>query len=77
MYAPSFPNNTLAMQTREHEQIEQATFGDIFAASVVGFYTVAAFVISGWSGILLLSGNTGSGGPVGLLVQVLKSSGIL
>jgi hypothetical protein len=49
------------------EKIEKRTFGDIFAFSLIGFFTLSAFIIGSWSSILLFTGNTASGGPIGFV----------
>jgi hypothetical protein len=52
----------------EHkEKIEKTTFGDIFAFSLIGFFTLSAFIIGCWSSILLFTGNTVNGGPIGII----------
>ncbi len=59
------------------EKIEKSTFGDVFAFSLIGFYTLSAFIIGSWSSILLFTGNTGSGGPIGFIFNKILTLNFL
>ena len=61
----------------ENESINTTTFGDMFAISLVGFYTISALIISSWSAMILLSGNISNGGPIGTIFNMVQSSGII
>ena len=52
-------------------------FGERFAAALLIFYTTSALLVSVWSAIIFKSGNSENGGPIGLFVQILKTSGIV
>jgi hypothetical protein len=52
-------------------------FGERFAAALLIFYTISALLVSVWSAIIIKSGNSENGGPIGLFVQILKTSGII
>jgi len=61
----------------KEENTDTGTFGDIFAISMVGLYTLSVLVVSCWSAVLLLTGNTSNGGPIGLVFNMMQSSGLL
>ena len=46
---------------------DKNTLGDVFAISVVSLYTIAGLIISSWSAILMYTGNTDSGSPIGFI----------
>jgi len=45
------------------------TLGECFAVIIVGIYTLIALALSCWSAILLLTGDTTSGGPIGFVAS--------
>jgi len=61
----------------EKTQSDHSRIGERFAAAVLIFYTTSALLISVWSAIVIKSGNIENGGPIGLFVQILKTSGIV
>ncbi|MCL7489012.1 MAG: hypothetical protein M8357_12665 [Desulfobulbaceae bacterium] len=56
---------------------ERTTIGDMFAVGLVSFYTFTALIVSSWSAILLITGKSANGGPIGYMVDLLQSSGII
>jgi hypothetical protein len=56
---------------------ERTTVGDIFAVGLVSFYTFSALIVSSWSAIILITGKSANGGPIGYMVDLLQSSGII
>ena len=70
-------NERPVYQAEEKEESGKATFGDIFAVSTLGFYTLFTLVISSWSVALLLTGNSSSMNPIGFLIDLMKISGLV
>ena len=64
-------------QLEEKEEPSNITFGDIFAVSVVGLYAFSGLAVSGWSAILLMTGNPSGPNPLGLIIDLLKISGLV
>ena len=64
-------------QVEEKEESNKVTFGDIFAVSTLGFYTLFTLVISSWSVLLLLNGDSSSMSPIGFFVDLIKISGLV
>ena len=64
-------------QVEEKEKLDNGTFGYILAVSLIGTYTLLALVISSWSAVLLLSKSSPNNAPIGLIVDLIKTSGIL
>ena len=50
---------------------DKNTFGEIFAISVLILYTIAALVVSSWSAILMYTGNTDNGSPIGFIFNMI------
>lgn len=62
----------------EKEKMEEkTTIGEVLAISLVSSLTVVIFIVSTWSAVSLLTGNTGNGGPIGLLVNLMRTTGIV
>jgi len=55
----------------------RTTFGDMLAVSLVSFYTVSALLVSSWSAIILMTGKNADNSPIGYLISLLQSSGII
>ncbi len=70
-------NEQPVYQDEEKEESNKVTFGDIFAVSTLGFYTLFILVISSWSVGILLTENSSSMGPIGFLVDLIKISGLV
>ena len=70
-------NDQREYQEGEKNESDNRTFGDIFAVSVVGLYTFSGIAVSCWSAILLLTGNTSGPNPLGLIIDLLKISGLV
>ena len=70
-------NEQPGYQDEEKEEPNKVTFGDIFAVSTLGSYTLFTLVISIWSVVLLLTENSSSMGPIGFLVDLIKISGLV
>ena len=56
---------------------EKSTAGERFATALLLFYTSTALIISGWSALVMLSGNIENGGPIGMFIRMLQTSGIV
>lgn len=61
----------------EEKHADHSRFGEKFAVAVLIFYTTAALLVSVWSVLVINSGNRESGGPIGIFIQILKTSGIV
>ena len=70
-------NEQAEYQVEEKKESDNRTFGDIFAVSVVGLYTFFGLAVSGWSAILLMTGNPSGPNPLGLIIDLLKISGLI
>ena len=60
-----------------NDQQETSKISEHLAAGVLILYTFSALFISAWSALIISSGNIEDGGPIGLLFNSLKISGIL
>jgi len=70
-------NEQPGYQGEEKEEPNEVTFGDIFAVSTLGSYTLFTLVISTWSVVLLLTGDSSSMSPIGFFVDLIKISGLV
>lgn len=61
----------------EGEKSDKRFFGDILAVSLIGSYTLFTLAISSWSAVIFLTGSPPSKAPIGLIVNLIKSSGVL
>jgi hypothetical protein len=61
----------------EEDADERATTGEVVAIALVSFLTVTIFTVSIWSALSLATGNTNDGGPIGLIVNLMRSTGIV
>jgi len=76
--------NTLFNNEQSHSQLEdkeedngRTTFGDMFAISLVGVFAILILIVSSWSAISLLTGNTAKGGLIGIIFNKILSSGVV
>lgn len=65
------------VETNEFHELCKSYRGEQFAAAVLILYTATALIISIWSAIVFVSGNIESGGPIGLIFRMLKTSGVI
>ena len=70
-------NEQPGYQDEEKEEPNKVTFGDIFAVSTLGSYTLFTLVISIWSVVLLLTEDSSSMSPIGFFVDLIKISGLV
>lgn len=61
----------------EENHADDSCFGEKFATAVLVFYTTTALLVSAWSILVINSGDVESGGPIGIFIQILKTSGII
>lgn len=57
----------------EQRKGEIASAGEIIVIFMVCFMVVSIFIIGIWSAVLLITGNTGNGGPIGLLFHFIHT----
>lgn len=67
-------NEPLEYQFEEKEHSDKIFIGDIVAVSIIAAYTLFTLVLSSWSLVLTLTGNFSSRSPIGLLVDLIKTS---
>ena len=70
-------NEQPVYQAEEKEEPNKVTVGDIFAVSTLGFYTLFTLVISSWSVVQLLTGDSSGMSPIGFFVDLIKISGLV
>ena len=71
-------DQTVQQLDKLHSTPEDNTpFGEKLAAVLIIFYTTSALFVSVWSAVIIKSGDIESGGPIGLFIQLLKTSGIV
>jgi hypothetical protein len=57
--------------TVDQEKPDVASPGEKLAAAIVVFMAATYLVISIWSGVVLLAGNTENGGPIGIICRLI------
>lgn len=64
-------------ELKVEEDIETQTIGEVLAIAFVSFMVASIFVLSGWSAVLFISGNTSDGGPIGFLFNLIRTAGVV
>lgn len=63
---------TYSILEMEENEVDAQTGGEIFAIALLSFLVTSVFTVSGWSAILLLTGKTEGGGPIGLMFNLFE-----
>ncbi|GEM_PF-4549486 len=68
-----FHEETVLRQEHTEEQEDGTTIGETVAVLLLLFLVVTGIILGLWSGIALYTGAVETGGPIGILVDLVRN----
>lgn len=61
----------------KEEEGDEATPGEVLAIAVLSLLLSSVIIISSWSAFSYLTGNISDGGPIGLIFNLMRTTGMV